>query len=682
MAEESRTVDALPLELRAAVGSVNEEDRTADLVFTTGADVMRRDWSSGERFIEKLGTKPSQVRLDRLNGGAPLLNSHASFDLREQFGVVVEGSAKMTSGEGRASVRFSKREDVEPFFRDVVDGVIRNVSVGYRVHRFEESKGKDGAPSVRTATDWEPFEVSMVPIPADAAAQFRENKQQTHECVIVTRHEEIEAMPDEPIQTTDTGGADPEPTRAADPAPSAPAPADRIALADAPSPDATAARTAERQRSREIRDLVRGQRLEESFADELVDAGISVADARVRIMERTAAETNDPSNDTRSGVHVEMGEDVRDRWLRGAENWLLQRGGVLESVSQHEGNSSSHYDPGEFRGLTLLDLARESLERAGVKWRGLSRMDLAGQAFIRSAGYQTTSDFANLLENVLNKTLRAQYGITPDTWSGWCGTTTANDFRTQNWYRLGSLAALETLTEGGEFRNATIGDAEKQTFEVDTRGNIIGITRKTIVNDDLGGLTRMASMLGRAAALTIESAAYTELALNSGLGPDLSDTNPLFDAAHSNLGAGAAITAAAIDADAAVMAAQTGPNGNEILDLRPSVLLVPRGLQGVANQINDSQFDPDGTKSNRQPNIVGGMFDRVIGTARLTGTRRYMFADPSVAPVMVVSFLEGEREPVIETQDGWRYDGVSLRARLDFGVDGVDFRGAVTDAGA
>ena len=49
---------------------------------------------------------------------------------------------------------------------------------------------------------------------------------------------------------------------------------------------------------------------------------------------------------------------------------------------------------------------------------------------------------------------------------------------------------------------------------------------------------------------------------------------------------------------------------------------------------------------------------------------------------MVVSFLEGEREPVIETQDGWRTDGVSLRARLDFGVDGVDFRGAVTDAGA
>jgi hypothetical protein len=138
----------------------------------------------------------------------------------------------------------------------------------------------------------------------------------------------------------------------------------------------------------------------------------------------------------------------------------------------------------------------------------------------------------------------------------------------------------------------------------------------------------------------------------------------------------------ALDADAAVMAVQTDVNGQDILDLRPSVLLVPRTLEGNAKAINGAEYDPDTTGKLQKPNIVKGLFNDVVGTGRLSGTRRYLFADPSVAPVFVVSFLEGQQEPVIETQDGWRYNGVELKARLDVGVAAVDFRGAVTNAGA
>ena len=83
----------------------------------------------------------------------------------------------------------------------------------------------------------------------------------------------------------------------------------------------------------------------------------------------------------------------------------------------------------------------------------------------------------------------------------------------------------------------------------------------------------------------------------------------------------------------------------------------------------------------QKPNAVRGFFSRVVATHRLSGTRRYIFASPSLAPIFVVSFLEGQSEPVLETQDGWRTDGVEMKARLDFGVDDVDSRGAVTDAG-
>lgn len=186
MSETSRTIEMAPLEVRAAVSSVNQDTRTAELIFSTGASVERFDWRTGQRFLEKLSLDPAHVRLDRLNAGGPLLNAHAAFDVRSQIGVVVEDSAAVSKKDARATVRFSQREDVEPIWQDVRDGIVRNVSVGYRVHRFEETAGKDGAIPTRLATDWEPFEVSMVPMGADPGARVRARDQvETYPCVIV-----------------------------------------------------------------------------------------------------------------------------------------------------------------------------------------------------------------------------------------------------------------------------------------------------------------------------------------------------------------------------------------------------------------------------------------------------------------------------------------------------------------
>lgn len=176
-----------PLDLRADVGTVNDETRTVELIFTTGADVVRFDWMSGKRYIERLSIDPKHVRLDRLNAGAPLLNAHSAWSLADQIGVVEPGSASMQGKQGRANVRFSKRADVEPFYQDVRDKIIRNVSVGYRVHKFEETtNGKEGLP-VRLAIDWEPYEISMVPMGADSGARVRTSREvATHTCIVVS----------------------------------------------------------------------------------------------------------------------------------------------------------------------------------------------------------------------------------------------------------------------------------------------------------------------------------------------------------------------------------------------------------------------------------------------------------------------------------------------------------------
>ena len=76
-----------------------------------------------------------------------------------------------------------------------------------------------------------------------------------------------------------------------------------------------------------------------------------------------------------------------------------------------------------------------------------------------------------------------------------------------------------------------------------------------------------------------------------------------------------------------------------------------------------------------------GLFRDVVDTPRLTGTRNYLFADPSEAPVIEVAFLDGNQEPYVEQQAGFTVDGTQYKVRLDFGVAAIDYRGAVTNAG-
>lgn len=184
---KTQTVDFPALDVRATVGRIDDEARTVDLIFSTGAAVLRSDYWSGKQYREVLSLDPAHVRLDRLNAGGPLLDAHSAWSVGDVLGTVQADSARIEKGKALATVRFSKRADVEPIWQDVRDGIVRSVSVGYRVYKFQEDSPKDGGVATRTAIDWEPFEVSMVPMPADAGARVRQgDKSGTNPCVIVT----------------------------------------------------------------------------------------------------------------------------------------------------------------------------------------------------------------------------------------------------------------------------------------------------------------------------------------------------------------------------------------------------------------------------------------------------------------------------------------------------------------
>jgi len=481
-------------------------------------------------------------------------------------------------------------------------------------------------------------------------------------------------------KVTDT----PPPAPAPAPAPAAPAP---VAVV----PDATinaaaqAAVVAERERTDAIQAIADRHGLDSKWVRAQVSTGATLEAARGAALAALEARQSGGPSPIPGGVGVTA--DETEKFIAGATAALIQRAaGQAQTYEKFYGHKP---EPGEFRGMSLLDLAKESLHRRGISTRGLSKMEIAGVALGRmqhprgEAGLNTRSDFSVLLENVLNKSLLAAYGTTPDTWSRFCAVGSVSDFRPHPRLRIGHFSALDALLESGEFKQKHIPDAKKESISATTRGNVVGLTRQAIVNDDVDGFQRVVANLGRAARLSIETEVYALLALNSNLGPTMNDGLSLFHATHLNVGTGAALSAAAIDADRVVLSSMKDPESNEILDLRPAVLLIPVSLGGQARVINESQYDPDtvANKAQMKANAVVGLFRDVVDTPRLSGTRRYLFADPAIAPCIEVVFLEGQSSPVLETEEGFDYDGVKWRVRFDFGVGATDFRGAVTNAG-
>lgn len=402
----------------------------------------------------------------------------------------------------------------------------------------------------------------------------------------------------------------------------------------------------------------------------LADTSLTVEAIQAKLLKKMG-DGAEPLNPKGAAPRIEIVQDERDKFRAAAVNAIMARAG-----QDPKGEIRAQLSANPYRGHKLMDMARACLERAGVSITGMDQMQIVAAAFT-----QGTSDFPVILENTMHKSLQQAYALTPDTWSRFCATGTVGDFRAHNRYRLGSFGNLDPVNELGEYVNKTIPDGEKGQITADTKGNIINISRKSIINDDLSAFVGLAAMLGRAARRTVEADVYALLALNSGLGPVMNDGNTLFHASHNNITTSAAISMAALDLDRVAMASQLDVSGNDYLDLRPDVLLVPLSLGGTARSINEAQYDPDTANKLQKPNIVNGLFRDIVDTPRIAGNRRYLFADKEVAPVIEVAFLDGRMEPYLETQDGFDVDGARTKVRHDYGVAGTDWRGAVTNAG-
>ena len=373
-------------------------------------------------------------------------------------------------------------------------------------------------------------------------------------------------------------------------------------------------------------------------------------------------------------VFVPAGGDEADKFRAAATNSILVKANVLQGEERArvlQGNPMAN--------ASLISIAEQCLMRAGVRTRDMSRDDIAHKVLAQ----QTTSDFSVLLENALHKVVLAGYALAAFTWSRFCKIGMLSDYRAHGRYQLSSFSDLKEVGENGEYENGVLGDGNKETITAKRKGRILQLTPEVLTNDDLGFLVDLAKYLGTSAGRTIEKDVYALLAQNGGLGPAMADGKTLFHADHGNIDSSAAApTVASLDAGAQLMAAQMDIGANDYLDLTPDIWLGPKSKSGAARVVVNSEFDPDTANKLQRFNISRNIVRDIVDSARLSGTRWYMFANPAIAPVLEVAFLNGIQEPRLEQETNFRTDGLSWKVTHKYGVGAIDTKGATTNAGA
>lgn len=153
--------EALSRSVSMTTSDVDAEGRKVKLSFASEKPVERWDWNGP--YDEILRMTPEAVDLARMNDGGALLSDH---DHGKQIGVV-ERAWVGDDKRAHAIVRFSERQEAEDEFKDVIAGIRRNVSFGYRIHEFDHVCGEKGAKDTVTSTRTEVLEISLVSVPAD-----------------------------------------------------------------------------------------------------------------------------------------------------------------------------------------------------------------------------------------------------------------------------------------------------------------------------------------------------------------------------------------------------------------------------------------------------------------------------------------------------------------------------------
>jgi len=521
---------------------------------------------------------------------------------------------------------------------------------------FQAADGTFAKDADRTAFDAKMTEIERI----DQEIRTRDNEAPSE--TLVEQDENRLALDDDPV----TGRNAPRPAAGdADPAAST----------------SQVAAQAERERVQGILLACRAARMPSSVFDKFIGDGTALVDAQrqifVELERRADPRPNAPAGGAR---RVEMGDDPLVHKRKGIEESLLHRINpthfALTDIAK------------EYRGMSMLDIAKVYLTARGIRVTDMAKMELAGVALglVHRGGMHTTSDFPLLLADVANKSLRADYEAAPQTFMPITKIGSVPDFKTANRVQIGDAPSLLPLGEHGEFTRGTIEEGREQIAAA-TYGRVFAITRTALVNDDTDAFSRVPAKFGRMARNLESDLAWYQVLKNA----NMADGTALFAAGHGNyIGAGD-IDLGPMTVAAKSMRLQKGLDATTYISAAPKYLIVPptkevQALQFVATNLQAARYtDINPFAGNLQvivePRLEGGI---TIGTLSATGSAYawYLASDKTLIDILELVFLEGQNGPVIESRVGFDVDGLEIKCREDVGAKVIDWRGLFKSDGS
>ena len=355
---------------------------------------------------------------------------------------------------------------------------------------------------------------------------------------------------------------------------------------------------------------------------------------------------------------------------------LMVRAGYSNAAEKQFGERVMEQSK-SLHAASLVDMCRASLAADGKNCPSERSQMLRASL--------STGSMPVALGDSANKILTEAYKQAPSAWKSFAAVKPAANFKTQHGIRPTFAGDLDQLPPGGNIKHGNFTE-ETYDFSVDTFAKQFQIDRRQIVNDDASVFSDVIPGLARAAARSLNSLVVTKLLANAGTFFGTGNSN-YFDGAATNLQASSLATAIKM------LRQMTDAEGN-LLDLAPSVLLVPPELEQTAlGLINSSEVARQTATDGQLP--TGNTFKDVakvvveprLSTATFSGYSAvawYLFSDPRNAAV-IVGFLDGMQSPTLETF-GLDHDintlSFGFRVYHDYGCALADYRAAIRSKGA
>lgn len=300
-----------------------------------------------------------------------------------------------------------------------------------------------------------------------------------------------------------------------------------------------------------------------------------------------------------------------------------------------------------------------------------------------------STTWADILGNTLYRRFLMEYALPIYNERSIAEFGSAADFRTKETVILNYFGDIDDVDpEAADYVEIAPPGDDKVTYAVGQKGNILTISRKTIINDDIRAVAKLVSRLGRAARRTLAKFIWNFYMANTNYGVD---ATAWFHNNHANTGSTAltANLAGATEVLAKIiqLADMTEQGSAEKIGMPPLDALwldVPHALYGIAVQINNSREFGAGNV-NPVLNHFGVNGERINVNPLFTDATDWgVHVSPGAGgrESILVDFLQGREEPEFFLADqptvgqAFIADKIQYKVRHEYGGAIQDFRGA------